>query len=204
MKHRNDTSFISSIHNTTEPLTYSDENKNKNNGGNNFPTASTRSNHYNDSNNTSNIGTTAVDSTLLRSSNTAVAPTFESSIRSTKPFDFDLFHRSAFRPQIVRTTSNDNEKKLIMSLDLSDYQAEDIKVSVKDRELIVNAERKTESGTRKSRSSFFQSTSLPPQTNIEHLQTNYIDGKLVIEAPYLDKTIKTTTNSSSNNQRSNW
>ncbi|CAF4743401.1 unnamed protein product, partial [Rotaria socialis] len=41
--------------------------------------------------------------------------------------------------------------------------------------------------TRKSRTSFFQSTSLPPQTDIDHLQSKYIDGKLVIEAPYLDK-----------------
>ena len=78
-----------------------------------------------------------------------------------------------------------------MSLDLSDYQPEDIKISVKDQELIVKAERKIETDTRKSRTSFFQSTSLPPQTDIEHLQSNYIDGKLIIEAPYLDKRIKT-------------
>ncbi len=191
----NDTS---PIHNTTEPLTHSYENRNN--------VSTTRSNYYNDSNNPSSIGTATADSKLMRSSNTAVSPTYESSIGSRKPFDFDLFHRSAFRPQIISATSNNNnnEKKIIMSLDLSDYQAEDIKVSVKDRELIVNAERKIETGTRKSRSSFFQSTSLPPQTDIEHLQTNYINGKVIIEAPYLDQNntdrkIKTTTFSSSNN-----
>jgi HSP20 family molecular chaperone IbpA len=191
-ENQNNQSFISSTHNTTEPLIYSSRTSNQNS----LPTTSNRTDYYNESNNTSGIGTTANDSTLMRSSNTAVAPTYESSFGKTKPFDFDLFHRSAFRPQIVRGTSNNNEKKLLMSLDLSDYQAEDIKVSIKDRELIVKAERKIETDTRKSRTSFFQSTSLPPQTDIEHLQSNYIDGKLVIEAPYLehnnsDRKIKT-------------
>ena len=117
---------------------------------------------------------------------------YDSRHTSTKPFDFDIFHRSVFRPKIVPSTADDrwhgvSEKKLIMTLDLSDYQADDIKVSVKDRDLIVQAERKTETDTRKSRSSFFQSTMLPPQTDIEQLLSNYIDGKLVIEAPYFDK-----------------
>jgi len=161
------------------------------NYGNHPTNVSFRSDYHNDSNSTSGLGTTATDSTLMRTTSTAVAPTYESSIGKSKPFDFDSFHRSAFRPQIVRTTSNDpstahEEKKLVMSLDLRDYQAEDIKVSIKDRELIVQAERKVETDTRKSRTSFFQSTSLPPQTDVEHLQSNYIDGKLVIEAPYLE------------------
>ena len=117
---------------------------------------------------------------------------YDSRHTSPKPFDFDIFHRSVFRPKIVPTAADDRwhgvtEKKLIMTLDLSDYQAEDIKVSVKDRELIVQAERKTETDSRKSRSSFFQSTTLPPQTDIEQLLSNYMDGKLVIEAPYLDR-----------------
>ncbi|CAF3919117.1 unnamed protein product [Rotaria magnacalcarata] len=81
-----------------------------------------------------------------------------------------------------------------MFLDLSDYQPEDIKVSVQDQELIVKAERKVETDTRKSRTSFFQSTSLPPQTDIENLKSNYIDGKLIIEAPYLEKRIATLHN----------
>jgi HSP20 family molecular chaperone IbpA len=187
-ENQNDLSFNSSIRNTTEPLNHASEKLNRNNVENILPINSIRSDYHNDSTNTSGIGTAATDSILMRSSNTAAAPTYESSIGKTKPFDFDLFHRSAFRPQIVRTTSNDNNhKKLLMSLDLSDYQAEDIKVSIKDRELIVKAERKFETNTRKSRTSFFQSTSLPPQTDIEHLQSNYKDGKLVIEAPYIEQ-----------------
>jgi HSP20 family molecular chaperone IbpA len=109
----------------------------------------------------------------------------DSSIRDSKPFDFDIFHRSAFRPQIIETPSNEN--KLLMSLEIGDYQPEDIKILVKDQELIVKAEKKIETDGRKSRTSFFQSTSLPPQTDIERLQSNYIDGKLIIEAPYIDR-----------------
>ncbi len=197
----NDSSFISPKRNTTQSSTYLY-------GNNNGNILSTRSDYHKDSNNTSGIGTT--DSTLIKSSNSAdVGTNYGTTITNTKPFDFDLFHRSAFRPQIVRTTTNDantNEKKIIMSLDLSDYQAEDIKVSVNDRELIVKAERKIETDKRKSRSSFYQSTTLPPQTDVEHLQSNYIDGKLTIEAPYIeqnntDRRLKTTTSS---NQEGNW
>ena len=197
----NDSSFISPKRNTTQSSTYLY-------GNNNGNVLSTRSDYHKDSNNTSGIGTN--DSTLMKSSNSAdVTANYGTTITNTKPFDFDLFHRSAFRPQIVRTTTNDpntNEKKITMSLDLSDYQAEDIKVSVNDRELIVKAERKIETDKRKSRSSFYQSTTLPPQTDVEHLQSNYIDGKLTIEAPYIeqnntDRRLKTTT---SNNQEGNW
>ena len=139
--------------------------------------------------NTSGIGTETNDSAYSRTSNTTVTAPHDSSTIKKKPFDFDLFHRSIFQPQIVRTTSANDQhgKKLVMNLDLSDYQAEDIKVSVKDHELIVEAERKTEVGTRKSRTSFYQSTSLPPQANIEQLQSTFVDGKLTIEAPYIEQ-----------------
>lgn len=167
----NDTSYLSSINNTTELSSHSSGKFHQiSTDDNPLPVNSIRSD---ESANSSGIGSSNLDSTLSKS----------------KPFDFDLFHRSAFRPQIVRATSKEsqiNEKKLLMSLDLSDYQAEDIKVSVKDRELIVKAERKIETETRKSRTSFFQSTSLPPQTDIEHLRSNFDHGKLVIEAPYLE------------------
>ena len=127
------------------------------------------------------------------SSNGLETATVKNEPRPTKPFDFDLFHRSVFRPQIVPTNSADNrpEKKLLMTLDLSDYQPEDIKVSVKDQELIVKAERQIASDSRKSRTSFFQSTSLPPQTDIDQLRSNYLEGKLIIEAPYLERRAKT-------------
>ncbi|CAF0729366.1 unnamed protein product [Didymodactylos carnosus] len=143
--------------------------------------------------NTSGIGTndTSAASKNIITSHYEPASSIltSSSSSSAKPFDFDLFHRSVFRPQIVSTspsTDTNDKKKLVMNLDLSDYTAEDIKVSIKDRDLIVKAERKVETDTRKSRASFYQSTSLPPQTDIENLRSNYMDGKLVIEAPYLE------------------
>ncbi|CAF0855820.1 unnamed protein product [Didymodactylos carnosus] len=137
--------------------------------------------------NTSGIGTNDTSTTSKNLTTSQYEPTPLLSSTSTKPFDFDLFHRSAFRPQIVSTSTDTDEKKIIMNLDLSDYSAEDIKVSVKDLDLIVKAERKMETDTRKSSASFYQSTHLPPQTDIENLISNYIDGQLIIEAPYLQQ-----------------
>jgi HSP20 family molecular chaperone IbpA len=124
-------------------------------------------------------------------SNTSVpAPSTDLLIQSTtKPFDFDRFNQSAFRPQILSSNINDNHlstKTLAMSLDMRDYRPEDIKVTIKDQELIVKAERKIESDTRKSRVSFFQATSLPPKTAIESLKSSFVNGRLLIEAPYVD------------------
>ncbi|CAF1386365.1 unnamed protein product [Adineta ricciae] len=178
---------------TSQSLTFSYGNLNLTNGGR--PTSSAThlqsDPHHNLSINPNDFHMTFTDSS--RTTPVAVTSNNDSSVGKTKPFDFDVFHRSAFRPQILPGSSNDN-KKLLMSLDLTDYQPEDIQVSIKDQELIVKAERKTESDTRKSRSSFFQSTSLPPQTDIERLQSNYMDGKLIIEAPYLEKHVKIINN----------
>lgn len=81
-------------------------------------------------------------------------------------------------------TVSTNENKLSMSFDLKDYRPEDIKISIKDQELIVKAEKQSQTDRKQFRTSFFQSTNLPPQINIERLQSNFIDGKLIIEAPY--------------------
>jgi HSP20 family molecular chaperone IbpA len=183
---KSDSSFISPIKNTNESLTFSYGNLNLANVGNILSTTPPIIN--NTSNNISGFDTTLNNLTITNNTTVAAATT-EPSVANTKPFDFDLFHRSAFRPQILQTQNNEN--KLSMSLDLSNYQPEDIKISIKDQELIVKAERKIETDTKKSRSSFFQSTSLPPETDIDHLKSNYIDGKLIIEAPYLDQRKKT-------------
>jgi HSP20 family molecular chaperone IbpA len=167
-----------SLQNTNQSLTFSYDDINLTNGGHMFSTLHPIANNTN--NDASGLGTTINDSILT---------TNEPSVANKKPFDFDLFHQSAFRPQIIQTPTNGN--KLLMSLDLSDYLPEDIKISIKDQELIVKAERKIQTDTKKSRTSFFQSTTLPPSTDIEHLQSNYIDGKLIIEAPYLERGNKT-------------
>lgn len=114
----------------------------------------------------------------------AVVPPPSSIENNSQPFDFELFRQSAFHPQIISTDSTG--EKLLMSLDMSDYQPEDIQISIQDHSIIVKAERKNRTDTRKSRQTFFQSTTLPPRTDIERLQSNYLDGKLLIEAPFID------------------
>lgn len=200
---------VSPTPHTTETSIRSNVNDNRNNIGYILSTQPTHLSDHNCCNNSiGGFEFTTSNATFNSNTNSRISPIPESSIGSKKPFDFDVFHQSIFRPQIVGTTpdGNNNDRKLIMTLDLSDYQPEDIKVSVKDYELIVKAERKVETDTRKSRTSFFQSTNLPPQTDIEHVQSNYINGKLVIEAPYIDpkaierKVIGTNTT----NQGHNW
>ncbi|CAF4726469.1 unnamed protein product, partial [Rotaria sp. Silwood2] len=205
-ENKNNSSFIPPIQNTIQSLTFSYGDINLANGEKISPTIHNQLDHHHNvtttnTNNKSEYGTGINNSSTITHNTLAMGPINESSIESTKPFDYDLFHRSIFCPQIIQTTSNEkniHEKKLLMSLDLSDYQPEDIKVSVQEQELIVKAERKIETNTRKSRTSFFQSTSLPPQTDIEHLKSNYIDGKLIIEAPYLEQRIKTIQNQEKN------
>jgi len=204
-ENKHESSFNSPIRDTTQLLTFSYGDLNLTNAENNLPTTHSRLDHHQvsigntDSNKTSRINT-AINDSPITANPTVTSSKNDSLIGKSKPFDFDSFHRSAFRPQIIPATLNENknENKLLMSLDLTDYLPEDIKVSIKDQELIVKAERKIESGTRKSRTSFFQSTSLPPLTDIERLQSNYIDGKLIIEAPYLDRHIKIINNPETN------
>ncbi|CAM4768224.1 unnamed protein product [Rotaria magnacalcarata] len=200
---QNNVTFTSPIQNINESLTFSYGGLKLANDETISPPIHTPVDHHHnatvtntDTKNTKKYNTEINNSPILTNAST-IAPINESCIDNKKPFDYDLFHRSVFRPQILETLANgknNHEKKLFMFLDLSDYQPEDIKVSVQDQELIVKAERKVETDTRKSRTSFFQSTSLPPQTDIENLKSNYIDGKLIIEAPYLEKRIATLHN----------
>ncbi|CAF1311572.1 unnamed protein product [Rotaria sordida] len=207
---KNNPSFISPIQNTTQSLTFSYDNRNLTNEEKISPTTYNQTDdhhHHRNVTNTNNKNDyrTGINNNSTITNNTlTTAPRNELLIETTKPFDYDLFHRSAFRPQIIQTISNEKnlqEKKLLMSLDLSDYQPEDIKVSIQGQELIVKAEKTIETNTRKSRISFFQSTNLPPQTDIEHLKSNYIDGKLIIEAPYLEQRIKTNQHQEKNGQK---
>lgn len=172
LKLTNPETILSSIYN---PLDYHNNST--------FPNIHTKNNKEQD---------TGIHASSITTNTLTNIPANTSSIVHKKPFDYDLFHRSVFRPQILETSIDGktiNQKKLLMSLDLPDYEPEDIKVSVQDNELIVKAEKAVQTNTRKSKTSFFQSTKLPPHTDIENLKSNYIDGKLVIDAPYLEKTI---------------
>ena len=93
---------------------------------------------------------------------------------------------SDFQPRIV---DKDNHKKqLEVVLEMKNYKPEEIKVSVKNDELIVKGEHRHKDDKSFERSFFFKSTKLPPGTQIEQLQSYMTDeGQLKIEAPFVEQ-----------------
>jgi len=101
-------------------------------------------------------------------------------------FDYMGFGASAFTPQVVDTP---NGKQLKMSLKMKDYTPEQIKVSVKNNELIIHGEHEHRDKNRQEKSYFYKSCTLPPGTQIDHLQSHLTtDGELQIEAPFVEQT----------------
>jgi HSP20 family molecular chaperone IbpA len=100
-------------------------------------------------------------------------------------FDYYGFIGSSdFHPRIIDTGVN-GQKKLQMSIAMLNYRPEQIKVSVKNNELVVQGENNYNDSNRSERSFFTKSISLPPGTQVDQLQsflTN--DGQLQIEAPF--------------------
>ena len=93
---------------------------------------------------------------------------------------------SDFQSRIV--DKGDNQKQLEMSIEMNNYQPEEIKVSVKNNELIVQGEHKCEDNKRSERSYFFKSTTLPPGTQIDQLKSRLTsDRQLKIEAPFIEQ-----------------
>jgi HSP20 family molecular chaperone IbpA len=102
-------------------------------------------------------------------------------------FDYNRFlSGSDFHPKIV--DKEDNQKQLQMSIEMKNYKPEEIKVSVKNNELIVKGERQYKDENRSERVFFFKSTTLPPGTQTEQLQSHLTeDGQLKIEVPYIEQ-----------------
>lgn len=74
-----------------------------------------------------------------------------------------------------------------MSLGVKNYRPEQIKVSVKNNELIVQAESTYNDNNRSERSFLTKSITLPPGTQVEQLRSFLnADGKLEIEAPFIE------------------
>jgi HSP20 family molecular chaperone IbpA len=91
-----------------------------------------------------------------------------------------------FQPHIV--DKGNNQKQLEMSLEMKKFRPEEIKVSVKNNELIVQGEHRHKDANRSERSFFYKSATLPPGTQVEHLATQLTDdGKLKIEAPFIEQ-----------------
>ncbi|CAF1181069.1 unnamed protein product [Rotaria sordida] len=93
---------------------------------------------------------------------------------------------SDFQPRIV--DKGNNQKQLEMSVGMKNYRPEEIKISVKNNELIVQGEHQYKDNNRSERSFFFKSTTLPPGAQVDQLQSRLTDdGQLKIEAPYIEQ-----------------
>ncbi|CAF2989555.1 unnamed protein product [Rotaria sp. Silwood2] len=93
---------------------------------------------------------------------------------------------SDFQPRIV--DKDNNQKQLEMSIGMKNYRPDEIKVSVKNNELIVQGEHQHKDKNRSERSFCFKSTTLPPGTQIDQLQSRLTDdGQLKIEAPFVEQ-----------------
>jgi len=99
---------------------------------------------------------------------------------------FGFLGGSDFQSRIV--DKGNNQKQLEMTVGMKNYRPEEIKVSVKNNELIVQGEHRHKDENRSERSFFFKSTILPPGTQTEQLQSHLTDdGQLKIEAPYVEQ-----------------
>ena len=101
-------------------------------------------------------------------------------------FDYHGFVASSdFHPRIVDI--NNGQKQLKMALAVKNYRPEQIKVSVKNNELHVQAENVYNDNNRSERSFLTKSITLPPGTQFEQLRS-YLnnDGQLEIEAPFIE------------------
>lgn len=93
---------------------------------------------------------------------------------------------SDFQPRIV--DKGNNQKQLEMNVAMKNYRPEEIKVSVKNNELIVQGEHKYKDENRSERSYFFKSATLPPGTQVDQLKSQLMDdGQLKIEAPFIEQ-----------------
>jgi len=92
---------------------------------------------------------------------------------------------SDFQPRVV--DKGNNQKRLEMTVGMKNYRPQEIKVSVKNNELIVQGEHQHKDKNRSERSFFFKSAKLPPGTQVDHLQSHLTDdGQLKIEAPFIE------------------
>lgn len=103
-------------------------------------------------------------------------------------FDYPGFIGSSdFRPRIVDIGGG--QRQIKMSLAVKNYRPEQIKVSVKNNELLVQAENIYQDNNRSERSFLTKSITLPPGTQVDQLKSFLNnDGQLEIEAPFSEPT----------------
>jgi HSP20 family molecular chaperone IbpA len=90
-----------------------------------------------------------------------------------------------FEPRIVE--KGKNAKQLEICVGMTDFRPQEIKVSVKNNELIVQGEHRYKDANRSERTFCFKSTTLPPGTQVDRLESHLTDdGKLMIQAPFME------------------
>jgi HSP20 family molecular chaperone IbpA len=96
----------------------------------------------------------------------------------------NLLMNADFHPRIV--DKDNNEKLLEMTIDVKKCKPEEIKISVKDNELIIEGEHKYKENRYSKRSRFFKSTTLPVGAQVNQISTKLRDdGQMKIEVPLL-------------------
>ncbi|CAF1042684.1 unnamed protein product [Adineta steineri] len=91
-----------------------------------------------------------------------------------------------FQPRIVDI--GDNQKELQFEMEMKNYRPEDIKVTVRNNDVIIKAQYKYKNDKSTERSTFFKSITVPPGTQIEQLKTDLLeDGQLKITAPFIQQ-----------------
>ena len=99
-------------------------------------------------------------------------------------FDYVGFLGSSDFQSRVAVNGN-NSRQLQITVSMKGFKPEEVKVSVKDNELVVQGEHEYKSGNRSERSSVIKTTLLPPGTQVGQLQSRLSDdGELQIEVPY--------------------
>ncbi|UJR28144.1 hypothetical protein I4U23_009399 [Adineta vaga] len=99
-----------------------------------------------------------------------------------RSFDDNLFSNDTdIQPRTV--DKGNNQKYLEWSIDMKNFRPEEINVSVNNNRLVIQGEHRQEQPSRSERSSFYKSTTLPPGTRVDQLQSRFNDGQLKIEAP---------------------
>lgn len=101
-------------------------------------------------------------------------------------FDWTAFYDHSFRPQIF--TDDRDHHGIEMKLDLSNYEPNEIQVSVDGNDLIVQAEHKNDHPVPpSSRVSFYKKITLPPNTDLDSIKTQHsADGQFHITARLLE------------------
>ncbi|CAM2709974.1 unnamed protein product [Rotaria socialis] len=99
-------------------------------------------------------------------------------------FDYSAFLSSPFQPHIA---DNSGQKELQLTMPMLDFHPEQIRLSVKNNNLIVQSEHKSKNAKDFERSFFFQTVTLPPGTQTKQLQSHLTtDGELKIEVPFAE------------------